>query len=409
MMLKNKEVRKLICLELIILFIGILLVSINNRRLINSYKEEIIDNNAYIINTLIEKYPEDEDLIVDALINHDIGIEQSREILEKYGLDDIDSVDYLSHNIEIKNNYIKQSIINMSVIIVIMFTIFIIFIRKIYKKIGDLSKYTNEILNNRYNMDIREYEEGDISNLKNDLYKMTIKLKEQNEISKKDKQYLEDTLSDISHQLKTPLTSMYVINEVLYDSEINDDKRKELLIKNKSQLERIEWLITSLLKMSRIDSGMETLKIEDVKVIDIIDKALEPIRIPLELKEINLVIEGNKEILAKLDANWTAEAILNIVKNACEHTPKKGMIKITLEDNPIYTGISIADTGSGIKEEDINHIFERFYKGSNSKDSIGIGLNMSKKIINLEHGDIMVESVLNKGTTFKIKFYKKVI
>ena len=129
MMLKNKEVRKLICLELIILFIGILLVSINNRRLINSYKEEIIDNNAYIINTLIEKYPEDEDLIVDALINHDIGIEQSREILEKYGLDDIDSVDYLSHNIEIKNNYIKQSIINMSVIIVIMFTIFIIFIR----------------------------------------------------------------------------------------------------------------------------------------------------------------------------------------------------------------------------------------------------------------------------------------
>ena len=128
MMLKNKEIRKLICLELIILFIGILLVSINNRRLIKSYKEEIIDNNAYIMNTLIEKYPEDEDLIVDALINHDIGIEQSREILEKYGLDDIDSVDYLSHNIEIKNNYIKQSIINMSVIIVIMFTIFIIFI-----------------------------------------------------------------------------------------------------------------------------------------------------------------------------------------------------------------------------------------------------------------------------------------
>lgn len=409
MMLKNKEVRKLICLELIILFIGILLVSINNRRLINSYKEEIIDNNAYIINTLIEKYPEDEDLIVDALINHDIGIEQSREILEKYGLDDIDSVDYLSHNIEIKNNYIKQSIINMSVIIVIMFTIFIIFIRKIYKKIGDLSKYTNEILNNRYNMDIREYEEGDISNLKNDLYKMTIKLKEQNELSKKDKQYLEDTLSDISHQLKTPLTSMYVINEVLYDNEIKEDKRKELLLKNKSQLERIEWLITSLLKMSRLDSGMTTFKMEEVKLIDIINKAIEPIQIPLELKNINLIIEGDPNITAKLDPSWTSESLLNIIKNACEHTNKNGTIKITISDNPIYTEIVISDNGTGIKEEDINHIFERFYKGSNSKDSIGIGLNMSKKIINLENGDITVSSTLGKGSTFTIKFYKKVI
>ena len=198
------------------------------------------------------------------MINHDITSNESRQILEKYGLDKLSNVDYLSHNLEIKNTYLKKTTITLSIIIISMFTVFIIFTKKIYKKIGDLSVYTNEILNNRYNMDIREYEEGDISNLKNDLYKMTIKLKEQNELSKKDKQYLEDTLSDISHQLKTPLTSMYVINEVLYDNEIKEDKRKELLLKNKNQLERIEWLITSLLKMSRLDSGMTTFKMEEI-------------------------------------------------------------------------------------------------------------------------------------------------
>ena len=140
-----------------------------------------------------------------------------------------------------------------------------------------------------------------------------------------------------------------------------------------------------------------------------IKKAIEPIQIPLELKNINLIIEGDPNITAKLDPSWTSESLLNIIKNACEHTNKNGTIKITISDNPIYTEIVISDNGTGIKEEDINHIFERFYKGSNSKDSIGIGLNMSKKIINLENGDITVSSTLGKGSTFTIKFYKKVI
>lgn len=408
-MLKNKEIRHLIYLELIILLLGVILTTSTNKYILKSYQEEIINNNAYIVNTLIEKYPSDESLIIESLINHDITPNESHQILEKYGLDKLSNVDYLSHNLEIKNTYLKKTTISLSIIIISMFTIFIIFTKKIYKKIGALSVYTNEILNNRYNMDIREYEEGDISNLKNDLYKMTIKLKEQNELSKKDKQYLEDTLSDISHQLKTPLTSMYVINEVLYDNEIKEDKRKELLLKNKSQLERIEWLITSLLKMSRLDSGMTTFKMEEVKLLDIINKAIEPIQIPLELKNINLIIECDPNITAKLDPSWTSESLLNIIKNACEHTSKNGTIKITISNNPIYTEIIISDNGTGIKEEDINHIFERFYKGSNSKDSIGIGLNMSKKIINLENGDINVSSTLGKGSTFTIKFYKKVI
>ena len=408
-MLKNKEIRTLIYLELLVLIIGVITVIYTNNYMFKGYQNEIIKNNAYIINKLVEQYPDSESEIIESFINHDISITESREILAKYGLDDSENVDYLGHNMEIKDNYLKKNLIVQSTIIISMFTIFFIFVIKIYKKIGSLSKYTSEILNNRYNMDIREYEEGDISNLKNDLYKMTIKLKEQNEMSKKDKQYLEETLSDISHQLKTPLTSMYVINEILYDNEIADDKRKELLLKNKSQLERIEWLITSLLKMSRIDSGMETIKKEKTALAEIIKKAIEPIKIPLELKNINVSIDCHPDIKAELDPNWTTEAFLNIIKNACEHTPKGGKINIGVSNNPLYTEVIISDNGTGIKEEDINHIFERFYKGSNSKDSIGIGLNMSKKIINLENGDITVSSVINKGTSFIIKFYKNVI
>lgn len=408
-MLKNKEIRRILSIEIIFLIIGIITIIILNNYIFNRYQKEILINNTHIVNELLKTHPEDEDLIISGIIKHNLSYHESLEILQKYGLDEVDSIDYLGNNQQIKKELTKISLITITSFIIIMFTIFLIFIKRTYKKIGSLSIYTNEILNNRYNMDIREYEEGEISNLKNDLYKMTIKLKEQNELSLKDKQYLEDTLSDISHQLKTPLTSMYVINEILYDNQIEDSKRKELLLKNKNQLERIEWLITSLLKMSRIDSGTEILKRTNTKIIDLIDKALSPLKIPLELKNITININCDKSLTANIDPLWTAEALLNIIKNACEHTSKNGLIEITCTDNPIYTEIIIKDNGSGIKEEDINHIFKRFYKGSNSKDSIGIGLNMSKKIIDMQDGEIKVSSIINKGSTFTIKFYKNII
>lgn len=408
-MFKNKEVRKLFLIEFIIILLGIITIIILNNYMFNCYRKEIIINNTHIVNELIKKYPEEEDLIISSLINHDITYDESLKILKKYSLEDSSIIDYLGNNNQIKKDLIKINIITITIYLIIIFTIFIIFIKRIYKKIGTLSTYTNEILNNRYNMDIREYEEGDISNLKNDLYKMTIKLKEQNEISLKDKQYLSDTLSDISHQLKTPLTGMYVINEILYDNQIDKSLRKELLIKNKNQLERIEWLVNSLLKMSRIDSQAETLNRKDTKIIDLLNLAISPLKIPIELKEITLSIKCDKSITANIDLEWTKEAILNIIKNACEHTDKGGHIEIICTENPIYTEINIKDNGCGIKKEDIGHIFERFYKGSSSKDSIGIGLNMSKKIIDMQDGEITVSSTLHKGSTFTVRFYKNVI
>lgn len=405
-MLKNKEVRELILIEIIVLIIGIVSILLLNKYSYETYKEAIIENNLYIIDSIISKHPELENEVIDGIINHDISKSESYEILNKYGLDRLDTVDYLNDNSYINKSIRKYNIIYISILIIIVFSILIIYINKIYNKIRKLSIYTNDILNNKYNMDIREYSEGDISNLKNDLYKMTIKLKEQNELSLKDKIYLQDTLSDISHQLKTPLTSMYVINELLYDDKLDKSLKKELLNKSKKGLERIEWLITSLLKMSRLDSGSEKLILENVKLINIINKTIEPIKIPLELKNINLNVSCSNDIKVNVDVNWTTEALINILKNAMEHTLENGNINIVCSDNPLYTMISISDDGCGISKKDLPHIFERFYKGMSNKESIGIGLNMSKKIIENENGNISVKSKENEGTTFIIKLFK---
>lgn len=408
-MFKNNEVTKVITIEVIIGIIGIIIMFIINNYMYINYKKELIQNSAYVINNIIGKHPELEDEIISSLTNQDITYIESTAILKKYGLTDLENIDYINKNENLRN---KTMFINLSyvlIIIIVMFTIFVLFIKRTYKKINGLSEYTNNILNNRYTMDIREYVEGDISNLKNDLYKMTIKLKEQNELSLKDKKYLEDTLSDISHQIKTPLTSMYVINELLYDNNIEKSTKKELLTKNRNQLERIEWLVSSLLKISRLDSGSEVLRRQSIELNKVIEKALEPLRIPLEIKNINLAVICDSKIKAELDLNWTSEALINIIKNACEHTPEYGNIVIKCTENPIYIGIDISDTGSGISSIDKPHIFKRFYKGKGNKESIGIGLNMAKKIIDLQSGDIIVKSEEGIGTTFEIKIYKNVI
>ena len=354
----------------------------------NSYKQKIIDNESYLIGNLLNKYPNlKEDIISSYLIkdNYEIG----NNLIDEYNL------------ITIKNNNIII-LIYCLISALLLFIINFIYIKSIYKKIAKIDKYMNNILNDDYSINIKDYCEGDISNLKNDIYKMTIKLKEQSELLIKEKKYLEETLQDISHQIKTPLTSMYMINDIL-TNEKDENIKKEFLIKNKNQIERIEWLVTSLLKLSRLESGTVKLKKEKINLKELVDKSIEPINVLLELRNIKLT-KNIIDVNLVVDINWTVEALLNVIKNACEHTVDK--IEIVGSTNPLYTEIKIIDNGSGISKKDIKHIFERFYKGNHNKESIGIGLNMSKKIINLQNGLIEVESKEGVGSTFIIKLYK---
>ncbi len=407
-MFKNREVKKILFLNLIYFFIIIIIGLVLSLYSFNLYKKNLIRNNSVLVGNILKNHPELEEEIINELVLNNDTYDYGVKILNKYGLDDPKYFDYLKLNNELKQNIILTNILFIIILFMLVSITYLIFIKNQYRKINKIDKYMNKILNNDYSLDIRDYVEGDISTLKNDVYKMTIKLKEQTELSIKDKKYLEETLADISHQIKTPLTSMYVINDILSDNDLDKKSQIEFLNKNRNQLERIEWLVTTLLKISRLDSGMVTLKRDNINIKDLINKTIEPIKIMAELK--NILIETNIETTNfYLDFNWTLEALTNILKNACEHTNNNGSIKIEVNENPLYLNIKIIDNGVGISESDKKHIFDRFYKGKTNKDSIGIGLNMAKKIINLQNGEIECISKINEGTTFDIKFYKKVI
>lgn len=284
-----------------------------------------------------------------------------------------------------------------------------LYTKRRYRDMERLSGYLRRIYSGDYSLDIRDNEEGELSLLKSEIYKVTLILSKQTELLKTEKEQLANAISDISHQLKTPLTSMMVMTDLLNNDSLDINKRKEFTKNLEHQLQRMDWLLTSLLKISKIDAGTIHFKKDPIKVEELIKQAMKPLLIPMELKEQKLIIEGDSSTSYYGDLNWTVEAVINIMKNCIEHTQVGGEIKVLYQENPIYTEIKITDNGKGINKEDIPFIFKRFYKGKNaSEDSVGIGLAMAKSIISSQNGDISVISQLNKGTSFSIKFYKQI-
>lgn len=293
---------------------------------------------------------------------------------------------------------------------ILLLIIYLLFSRYRYHKIKEFSSIINEVLHGNYTLNLNSYEEGELSYLQNVLYKVTLRLTEQSELLLKDKVYLANTLSDISHQLKTPLTSMMVMSDLLNDDTLPSEKREEFTANIRKQLERIDWLVTTLLKMSKLDAGSITLKKESVLVSELVRSATSHLLIPIELMEQELIIEGDESTSYIGDFSWSNEAVTNIVKNCMEHTPSKGTLKISYGHNNIYTFIRISDNGQGIDPEDLPNIFKRFYKGRNSNPgSVGIGLSISHQIITAQNGIIEVSSQKGEETTFLIKFYSVVV
>ncbi|WP_102027671.1 sensor histidine kinase [Salirhabdus sp. Marseille-P4669] len=292
----------------------------------------------------------------------------------------------------------------------VLTTIFTAYTLYRYQQLEKLSEYLRSITAGNYSLDIRDNSEGELSILKNDIYKVTLMLSESSDSLKEDKQSLTDAISDISHQLKTPLTSMMVMADLLRDKSLSAEKRNEFTHNIQVQLERMEWLVSSLLKLSKIDAGTVQFKKEKVNVQKLINQTIQPLIIPMELKEQTLEVIGEVDVAFIGDENWTAEAILNILKNCVEHTDKHGKLTISFSENTLFTEIIIQDNGKGIRKEDLPYIFKRFFKGTNaSEGSVGIGLAMAQRIITSQNGDIEVKSEPSIGTTFSIKFYKQVI
>lgn len=277
-----------------------------------------------------------------------------------------------------------------------------------YKKISELNDYLSLICSGNYNLDIVDNSEGELSILKNNLYKVMVLLRSSNDALKNDKVFLSDSLADISHQLKTPLTSIMVITDLL-KNETNEEKRKEFVGIIESQCEKMKWLITTLLKFSKLDAGTVDFIIEKISVTALINESLKPFMLTMDLKQIDLV-KKIEEFDIKADKNWSIEALENIIKNCIEHTHNGGKLNICTSQTTLYNKIIIKDNGVGISERDLPHVFERFYCGKNAaNDSVGIGLALSQAILKKQNAAISVKSSKEEGTEFEIKFYKSIV
>ncbi len=286
---------------------------------------------------------------------------------------------------------------------------FIIFTKQRYKRISRLEESIDKILHGNDTINIKSYGEGELSILESDVQKMLVRLRDQKDKLEKERSFLADSIADISHQLRTPLTSINLILSLLQSAEITEERKSELLRELSVLITKTEYLVSVLLKISKLDAGTVKFEKKETDLAQLLNKSAEAVMIPMDIKNQSLDINANG-ISLNCDFAWCVEAFGNILKNCAEHTPVNGKITVEATDTPIYAQIIIRDTGSGFDEDDIPHIFERFYKGKNSsKDSFGIGLNLAKMIIAAHNGTITAANSEFGGAEFTVRFYKQVV
>lgn len=288
-----------------------------------------------------------------------------------------------------------------------MVFLFLTFCR--YCTIRKFSSEIESVLHKKTIYKIEDYREGELSILRCEVNKVLDLLKIRTDELQAEKLFLADSLADISHQLKTPLTSLNLIQSLLLE-EITETKRQELLKEMRRLTDRLRWLTDSLLKISKLDAGTAQFEQENVNVKELLQDASEAILIPMDIKNQSLVLDIADELSFLGDKKWSTEAIGNILKNCMEHTNEGGKIWIRAKENPMYLELVIEDNGAGIDKEDLPHLFERFYRGKNSAaDSVGIGLALSRMILKSENGSIKAENRSEGGARFIIKLYKGII
>lgn len=409
MFLYNPEVKKFLSKYVTLMFIVIIIsigFSIIN---VSLTKEMVVRNNQAIIGTLSSKYPNLESQIVDIITQGKSmeNIDYGQKILIKYNYDKsirINSEPIIS---KLVLETIKINIILVCIIFILIFVLVVRYFKSIYNDLSDMTKYVYYSSEGKPFDMKNKNQEGQIGLLKTELLKMTTILNEKVELLKREKIFLNNTISDISHQLKTPMTSLIMLNDLLYN-DVPYEVKIDFLNKIKNQLNRMDWLIKSMLKLSKVEAKVINFKKDKVKFSELIHRAMLSMKIPMEIKNQKLTIEGNDNVSYIGDIDWSVEALVNIIKNCVEHTSEFGNIIITYKENPLFSELIIKDEGEGIDKKDIPHVFKRFYRGrsSSKEDSVGIGLAMSKSIIESQNGDIYVNSEKGKGTEFHIIFHK---
>ena len=286
--------------------------------------------------------------------------------------------------------------------------VYILECRKRHRDMERLAEEIDRVLHGEENLCFSGYQEGELGILQSEVTKMTVRLREQADMLKKDKIRLADSIADISHQIRTPLTALNLQMASLQKGNMTEEKRREKLMEMEHMLSRMEWLISVLLKIARLDARTVKFEEKEVSMEAVVQKAAEPLLISMELKEQRLETQCGGTF--KGDFQWTVEAVGNIFKNCVEHMGEGGTLYVNTGENPLYSELVIRDTGPGIEQEDLPRLFDRFYKGRHSSSqSVGIGLALSRMIIVRQNGIIRAENAREGGAVFTIRFYKGVI
>lgn len=369
------------------------------------YKEALNKYACAVVEMVKEKYPEVSEEEIVELVNAE-AVEGSDDVLANYGI---------SGDVYVlkRMKYTRRATLigNLAILVglgVLLLIVFGVYTNKRKRKIDELDRYIQDVSNKMYEIGIDKESEDELNRLKDSLYKITVMLKEDSESKRKQNEAILELVSDISHQLKTPITSIQILlDNILENENMDSDTRRKFTLEILRQVKGMNFLIFSLLKLSKLDACVVEFDNEEISVNKLVADILANLDVLIELKHLDVHVDVSENVRFDGDYNWNKEAVLNIVKNAVEYTPDGKNIFIGAEENDLYTKIVIRDEGKGIDKKDLPHIFERFYKRDNSaEDSFGIGLALSKSIVEKQDGFVSVDSEVGKGTTFTIKYFK---
>jgi signal transduction histidine kinase len=402
--MKNVVARKyiLICVVITIVFSFVMWRSVVHQNKV--YEKEINSTLVNIIGLIKEEYPNISDEEIIEILNNEEFSKDGTELLEKYGVSDELVIE------KMQDRQAKFIIYNIVIIILCagsIVSVFVIYLINRKKKINYLDSYLQKVSNGKYYTELEKESEDELNRLKDSLYKITVMLKEDAESKRLQNETILNSVANISHQLKTPLTSIQILlDNIIESTDMNENTRKKFTLEILRQVKGMNFLILALLKLSRLDAGVVEFENKEINLKNLVEDIISDLDVVVDIKQIS-IIKNIKDVTITGDYNWNKEAILNIIKNAVEHTQEGKNVYIDIDENDVYSKITVTDEGNGIAKKDLKHIFEKFYKVTDSdSNSFGIGLALSKSIIEKQNGYISVDSKIGEGTTFIIKYLK---
>ena len=403
--MKNLVARRYLIFSMVIILIFMACMVGFNIYQDAEYKEALNKYACAVVEMVKGKYPEVSEEDIVKLVNAE-NVESSDDVLADYGISgDVYVFKSMEHTRRVT---VIGNIVILTMLGVLSLVVFGVYTSKRKRKIDELDRYIQDVSNKMYEIGIDKESEDELNRLKDSLYKIMVMLKEDSESKRKQNEAILELVSDISHQLKTPITSIQILlDNILENENMDSDTRRKFTLEILRQVKGMNFLIFSLLKLSKLDACVVEFDNKEIAVNELITDILTDLDVLIELKHLDVHVNIPDGVRFVGDYNWNKEAVLNIVKNAVEYTPDGKNIFISAEENDLYTKIEIIDEGKGIDEKDLPHIFERFYKrGNSAEDSFGIGLALSKSIVEKQDGFVSVDSEVGVGTAFTIKYFK---